>query len=58
MYKQSKPMLNLNEQINHLKNKGIKFELISEVDAKNYLKENSNYFKLTSYRKNFFKYEN
>ena len=54
MYKQSKPMLNLNEQINHLKNKGIKFELISEVDAKNYLKENSNYFKLTSYRKKFF----
>lgn len=58
MYKQSKPMLNASEQINHLKNKGVKFELISESDAENYLKVNNNYFKLTSYRKNFPKYEN
>ena len=56
MYQKLKPMLNAEEQINHLKNKGIKFELISEEDAERYLKENSNYFKLTSYRKNFQKY--
>ena len=57
MYKHSKPMLNASEQINHLKDKGIKFELISEIDAENYLKGNNNYFKLTSYKKNFPKYE-
>ena len=57
MYKQSKPMLNASEQINHLKNKGVKFELISDINAENYLKDNNNYFKLTSYRKNFSKYQ-
>ena len=46
MYKQSNPMLNASEQINYLKNKGVKFELISESDAENYLKINNNYFKL------------
>lgn len=53
MYQKLKPMLNAEEQITHLKNKGVKFELMSEVDAENYLKANSNYFKLTAYRKNF-----
>ena len=57
MYKQLKPMLSAKEQIEHLKNKGVKFELISDIDAEKYLKENNNYFKLTSYRKNFPKYE-
>jgi len=50
MYKQLKPMLNAKEQIEHLKNKGVKFELISEINAGKYLKENNNYFKLTSYK--------
>ncbi len=58
MYKQLKPMLNSKEQIEHLKDKGVKFELISDIDAEKYLKDNNNYFKLTSYRKNFPKYEN
>ncbi len=58
MYKELKPMLNANEQIQHLIEKGVKFDLISIEDARNYLKENNNYFKLTSYRKNFPKYAN
>ena len=57
MYKESKPMLNANELIEHLDKKGVKFELINREDAKKYLKENNNYFKLVSYRKNFHKYE-
>lgn len=57
MYKNTKPMLNAEELIRHLKQKGIKFELTSMRDAQKYLKENNNYFKLVSYRKNFCKYE-
>lgn len=58
MYKELKPMLNAEELIRHLKEKGIKFELTSMEDAQKYLKENNNYFKLVSYRKNFPKYKN
>ena len=58
MYKELKPMLNAEELINHLEEKGVKFELINKEDAKKYLEENNNYFKLVSYRKNFPKYEN
>lgn len=52
-----KPMLNVNAQINHLKDKGVGFNLVSEEEAKEYLRNNNYYFKLTSYRKNYFKYE-
>lgn len=58
MYKEAKPMLNAEELINHLEEKGVKFYLISKDEAKKYLEENNNYFKLASYRKNFSKYEN
>ena len=58
MYKDTKPMLNAEELINLLDQKGVKFELIYKNDAIKYLKENNNYFKLASYRKNFPKYEN
>ena len=58
MYKELKPMLNAEELIEHLKEKGVKFDLTSIEDAQKYLKENNNYFKLVSYRKNFPKYEN
>ena len=56
MYKHLKPMLNEREQIEHLLKNGVKFEIISEKDAEEYLKKNNNYFKLTAYRKNFEKY--
>ena len=58
MYKNTKPMLDAEELIEHLEAKGVKFELISKDESKKYLKENNNYFKLVSYRKNFPKYEN
>lgn len=57
MYKESKPMLTANELIQHLDEKGVKFNMINKKDAQKYLEDNNNYFKLVSYRKNFFKYE-
>lgn len=53
MYKDLKPMLTPSELIDHLEEKGIKFELISKEEAKKYLEDNNNYFKLVSYRKKF-----
>ena len=55
-YELLKPKLSIDEQIQHLKKKGVKFELISEKEALRYLSENNNYFKLRAYRKNFEKY--
>ncbi|WP_296242280.1 Abi family protein [uncultured Faecalicoccus sp.] len=51
-----KPFLSFEDQILHLKKKGITFNKVSEFDAKNYLKNNNNFFKLYSYRKNYDKY--
>lgn len=51
-----KPMLDVDGQIQHLKDKGVTFDLVSEEDAKTYLRYNNYYFKLTSYRKNYEKY--
>lgn len=56
MYKELKPMLNAEELVKHLEEKGVKFELTSIDDAQKYLQKNNNYFKLVSYRKNFQKY--
>ena len=44
------------ELILHMKNKGIKFSIINDVDAEDHLNSHDNYFKLTSYRKNYTKY--
>ena len=48
-----KPKLTVEQQIEHLEEKGITFDLYSKEDAKDYLCNNSYYFKLASYRKNF-----
>ena len=40
-----KPFLSFEDQILHLKKKGITFNKVSEFDAKNYLKNNNNFFK-------------
>ncbi len=48
-------MLSVDGLIAHAKEKGITFEIISEEAAKDYLSRNNNYFKLTSYRKNYSK---
>ena len=53
MNREDKPMLSTDEQIDHLISKGVKFEKISLEDARIYLKQNNNYFKLRAYRKNF-----
>lgn len=51
--KYKKPLLSAQQQINHMKLKGITFNFINEIDAINYLKNNNNYFRLSSYRKNY-----
>lgn len=51
-----KPMLTPTQQVEHMKSKGILFDIMSEAEAIKYLTENNNYFKLRAYRKNFDKY--
>lgn len=48
-----KTLLNIDEQIAYLKDKGIEFEYCHEKEAREYLLYNNYYFKLTSYRKNY-----
>ena len=50
-----RPMLDTEGQINHLKSKGVGFSIISDSEATEYLSNNNNFFKLTSYRKNYSK---
>ena len=45
-----KVMLTVDEQIDHLKAKGVAFELCSEEDAAAYLSDRTYYFKLAAYR--------
>lgn len=47
-----KTLINIQQQIEYMKSKGITFNHISEKDAMNCLK-NNNYFRLSSYRKNY-----
>ena len=56
MMENDKPRLSLYEQIQHLKDKGILFNIMDEESAKQYLKYNNNYYKLTSFRKNYDKH--
>lgn len=51
-----KPILSANEMIEHMKSRGIKFNIISEEEAKIFLKESNYYMKLASYRTNYPKY--
>lgn len=51
-----RPMLKINEMVAYLKLKNIKFEKISEEKAEKYLRDNNNYYNLTSYKHNFLKY--
>lgn len=53
MNKDTRPKLDKDGQIVHLMKKGVKFELMSVGEAKKYLQDNNNYFKLRAYRKNF-----
>ncbi len=51
-----RPMINVSNMVSYLKNKNIKFKLISETDAEDYLRKNNNYYNLTSYKHNFERY--
>lgn len=51
-----KEKLNVKEQIEHMKSKGVQFNIIVEEAAEKYLSENTYYFKLKSYAKNYDKY--
>lgn len=51
-----RPMLKVSEMVPYLKEKNIKFKECLENEAEKYLKENNNYFNVTSYKNNFFKY--
>ena len=46
------------ELIEHMKNKGIKFNIINEIEAKFFLENNNYYFKLAAYRNNYLKKSN
>jgi len=52
-----KIMLTAEEQVQHLKEKGVTFNLFREKAAVDYLRNNNNFFKLASYRKNYDKYQ-
>lgn len=47
----TKPLLSVEEQIAHLKAKGVVFELCSEDSAAQYLADRTYLFKIASYRK-------
>lgn len=51
-----KEKLNVKDQIEHMKSKGVQFNIIVEEEAEKYLSENTYYFKLKSYAKNYDKY--
>ncbi len=52
-----KKLLKSDDLIEHMAQRGISFEEMSKEEARVFLLENNNYFKLTSYRKNFLKYD-
>lgn len=52
-----RPMMKISDMIPYLKEKNIKFEKMSEIEAEKYLRKNNNYYNLTSYKNNFIKYQ-
>ena len=51
-----KPMMNISEMITNLKQKNVKFNLITEEAAKEYFKSNNNYYNIALFKHNFQKY--
>ena len=48
-----KKLLSIDELIEHMKNKGITFNEVSESDAKDFLQKNNYFMKLAAYRSNY-----
>lgn len=53
----TRPKLTVDEQIEHMKSKGISFNIVSEDEAKHFLEDNTYYFKVKSYAKNYDVYQ-
>ena len=51
--KTKKKLKSAEQLIEHMKSKGIKFNIVSEKEAIDYLENNNNYFKLAAFRKNY-----
>lgn len=49
----NKDKFSVQEQIDYMKYKGIKFDFVSEENAKGFLSNNTYYYKATAFRKNF-----
>ena len=52
-----KTILSVQEQIRHMKEKGITFQHVTEAEAADFLANNTYYMKLAAYRANYMKYE-
>lgn len=48
-----KEMLNTDELIQHMKDRGVRFDIIKEEEAKDFLTNNNYYMKLAAYRTNY-----
>ena len=51
-----RPMMKISEMVPYLKEKNIKFDIVSEESAEKYLRDNNNYFNVTAYKHNFERY--
>lgn len=51
-----KPLLTSDQLVQHMIDNGIQFNIIDQERAKRHLSNHNNYFKLSSYRKNYTKY--
>ena len=49
----TKPMKSSQDLVEHMKRKGITFNIVSPEDAIQYMEKNNNYFRVASYRKNY-----
>ena len=49
----TKPMKSSQDLVEHMKRKGIMFNIVSPEDAVQYMEKNNNYFRVASYRKNY-----
>lgn len=51
-----RPMMKISEMVPYLKEKNIKFEIMPELEAEKYLRNNNNYYNVTAYKHNFERY--
>lgn len=56
VHEKLRPMMKISEMVPYLKEKNIKFEIVSEEDAEKYLRDNNNYYNVTAYKHNFERY--